>query len=261
MHHGSSTIDAFFLNVKEGVDEMIKFLANEPSVGLFFVQQHAQTSMPYLLDVNDKFGTKIHEVTLHTEDIEDSICSVRSMREYGIPIAEEMIKDINKSILIMSTSQPKRGLICNPSLGCSDKQSSLQESSTSSSGSVGSNRSYLSSVFNSAKLKAAGLRWSQSDVMAKGLKSDHLSSATPLPVIGYPTPTVTDTGTDGLPLPTRPLDDNQLEKTVIPVESLYTHDLSSVLQDYDKFKAEREAKYKEWLRDPKNSSKNDESLE
>lgn len=35
--------------VKEGVDEMIKLLANEPSVGLFFVEQHARTSMPYLL--------------------------------------------------------------------------------------------------------------------------------------------------------------------------------------------------------------------
>ena len=37
--------------MKEGVDDMIKFLANEPSVGLFFVQQHAQTSMPYLLNL------------------------------------------------------------------------------------------------------------------------------------------------------------------------------------------------------------------
>lgn len=37
--------------MKEGVDEMIKYVANEPSVGLYFVQQHAQASMPLLLDV------------------------------------------------------------------------------------------------------------------------------------------------------------------------------------------------------------------
>ncbi|CAL9765443.1 unnamed protein product [Musa acuminata subsp. burmannicoides] len=49
MLHGFARLDGFFLNVKEGVDEMIKLLANEPSVGLFFVEQHAQTSMPYLL--------------------------------------------------------------------------------------------------------------------------------------------------------------------------------------------------------------------
>jgi hypothetical protein len=40
-----------FLCVKDGVDEMIKYVANEPSVGLYFVQQHAQASMPLLLDV------------------------------------------------------------------------------------------------------------------------------------------------------------------------------------------------------------------
>ena len=33
------------------MDEMIKYVANEPSVGLYFVQQHARASMPLLLDV------------------------------------------------------------------------------------------------------------------------------------------------------------------------------------------------------------------
>jgi len=37
--------------VKDGVDVMIKYVANEPSVGLYFVQQHARASMPILLDV------------------------------------------------------------------------------------------------------------------------------------------------------------------------------------------------------------------
>lgn len=52
---------------------------------------------------------KIHEVTLHTEDIEDSIHVVNSMSECGLSIANDMIQDINRSLLIMSTSQPKRG--------------------------------------------------------------------------------------------------------------------------------------------------------
>lgn len=30
------------------------------------------------------------------------------MTEYGTPIVEEMVKDLNKSLLIMSASQPKR---------------------------------------------------------------------------------------------------------------------------------------------------------
>jgi len=52
---------------------------------------------------------KVHEVALHTEDIEDSIYVVRSMTECGLPIADGMIKDISKSLHIMSASQPKRG--------------------------------------------------------------------------------------------------------------------------------------------------------
>lgn len=58
-----------------------------------------------------KVAEKIHEVTLHTEDIEDSICAVRSMAEFGLPIADDMIKDINKSLKIMSKTQPKRGFV------------------------------------------------------------------------------------------------------------------------------------------------------
>lgn len=50
-----------------------------------------------------------HGMTLHTEDLEDSISMVGSMRECGFSIADEMNKDIKKSLLIMSTSQPKKG--------------------------------------------------------------------------------------------------------------------------------------------------------
>jgi len=48
-------------------------------------------------------------VTLHTEDMEDSICAVRSMADFGLPLADDMIKDINRSLQIMSKTQPKRG--------------------------------------------------------------------------------------------------------------------------------------------------------
>ncbi|KAG0476072.1 hypothetical protein HPP92_012913 [Vanilla planifolia] len=113
---GLSAADGF-MNVKEGVDDMIKFLANEPSVGLYFVQKHTHASMPYLLDVRDKIAEKVHEVTLHTEDVEDSIDVVRSMKDFGHFLAEDMISDINKSLLIMSKSQPKKGVNPKPYLG------------------------------------------------------------------------------------------------------------------------------------------------
>ncbi|CAL9757250.1 unnamed protein product [Musa acuminata subsp. burmannicoides] len=241
MHHGSSTFDGFFLDVKEGVDDMIKFLANEPSVGLFFVQQHAQTSMPYLLNLKDKVGEKIHEVTLHTEDIEDSICSVRSMAEYGIPIADEMIKDINRSLHIVSASQPKRGVIRNPSWGGQEDTSGRSIMTAPREGS--SRSSYLSAVFKSTKWKAGGLRWSQTNSMMEDPKSGNpLSSVTPPQAVGSVTPATTDTDGDELPLSSQRLDD----------ESLYVPDTSTVLDDYDKFKSEREAKFEEWLQEAEN---------
>jgi hypothetical protein len=54
---------------------------------------------------------KTHEVTLHTEDMEDSICAVRSMSEFGLPLADDMMKDINLSLQIMAKAQPKRGYV------------------------------------------------------------------------------------------------------------------------------------------------------
>jgi hypothetical protein len=46
--------------VKDGVDGMIEYVANEPSVGLYFVQQHAQAPMPILLDVKVPPLSQIH---------------------------------------------------------------------------------------------------------------------------------------------------------------------------------------------------------
>ncbi|KAG6483661.1 hypothetical protein ZIOFF_060313 [Zingiber officinale] len=60
---------------------------------------------------SDKVRKKIHEVSLHTENMEDSICSVRSMAECGTPIADGMIEDINRSLQLMSASKLNRGCL------------------------------------------------------------------------------------------------------------------------------------------------------
>ncbi|XP_008810366.2 uncharacterized protein LOC103721802 [Phoenix dactylifera] len=255
--HGFSTVDGF-LSVKEGVDEMIKYLANEPSVGLFFVQQHAQTSMPYLLNVKDKVVEEIHEVTLQTEDIEDSIYVVRSMTEYGLPIADEMIKDINKSLHIMSTSQPKRGLIQNPIWGFQAGRASSSTrypfNSNISSGrqSGGSSRNYLSAVFSSAKQKAVGFRWGQPGTVPKGPQSEQpvSSSIPPLSAVNIGAlSSLPDVEGEELPLSSH-LSDDLLDEADAVGESLYSHDMSSMKEIYDKFKSEREVKLEEWLQEP-----------
>ncbi|XP_072975740.1 uncharacterized protein [Typha angustifolia] len=244
----------------EGVDEMIKYLANEPSVGLFFVQEHARGSMPHLLNAKDKVAQKIHEVTLDIEDIEDSISVVRSMAENGFPIADDMLKDIHKSLLIMSTSQPKRG---NPSWGfqVGRSSSSTQDAFNSSTGNSrqggGSSRGYLSSVLNSTKQRAAGVRWSRPDEVPKGDKSKHLMPCIPpqTSVMGSCTiSTPTDAEGDELPLSSHLLD-GHLEESATVAEIFYSPDVLSMIGNYDKFKSEQELKLQDWFQDSQDHTK------
>ncbi|KAH7692718.1 Polyketide synthesis cyclase protein [Dioscorea alata] len=260
--HDLSPVDGF-MDVKEGVDEMIKYLANEPSVGLFFVQQHAQTSMPYLLGVKDKVMEKMHEVALHTEDIEDSIHVVNSMSECGLSIANDMVQDINRSLLIMSTSQPKRGLIQNPLSGFYTDRSSSNWA-TDSDAHAGSNqddsksgRNYISTFFNSAKQKVAGVKWSPPNNKGpfESVKFEpHADSNTSNKI----TTSATDCGTnqnlvnvdvEELPLSSNFVNDKHEEQESC---SRYLRDddgAPAALDTFDKFKSDQEAKLEKWLQE------------
>ncbi|KAJ1267288.1 hypothetical protein BS78_07G044900 [Paspalum vaginatum] len=241
-----------FLRVKDGVDGMIKYVANEPSVGLYFVQQHARASMPILLDVKGKLVEKTHEVTLHTEDMEDSICAVRSMADFGLPLADDMIKDINRSLQIMSKAQPKRGLILNPSWGFqSGKNSGAWNELGASNGS--SSRNYLSSMFNTAKQKASSLRWPQPDFTTKDDSSENSASSAALEssLAGGQCASTPDTDKDEFPISSR-LSDG----TTATNHSLPATDISETAGTYNKFKEEQELKLQEWLRESEEAEDN-----
>ncbi|GAV58938.1 NEP domain-containing protein, partial [Cephalotus follicularis] len=111
--HGFSTVDGF-VEISEGMAEMIKYVANEPSVDVFYVQQHTQNAVHNVISLRNNVAEESRETASHTEDLDDSIAMVRSMKECGLPIADEMIRDIKKSLVVMTTKQPRRGLI-NPS--------------------------------------------------------------------------------------------------------------------------------------------------
>lgn len=256
--HGFSTVDGF-VEITEEMAEMIKYVANEPSVGLFYVQQHTQNAVPNLINLKNNVEEKSRGMTLHTEDLEDSISIVRSMKECGVPIADEMVRDIRKSLAIMSTKQPKKGLIRN------SPSSSFQTGRTSSWGPAAWGRSssvfaqqpdgsggYLSTVIKSAKERASSLKWPQLDSRelrqaAKGgekkILSDHnneaegssTSSSTMAVVIEH----------DELPLSSR---EEAQEEEVDDGSFLSSNELvSSLAEDFDEFRADREAKLEEWL--------------
>ncbi|KAK1571814.1 hypothetical protein Q3G72_023372 [Acer saccharum] len=210
--HGFSTVDGF-MEITESLAEMIKYVANEPSVGLFYIQQHTQSAVPNLVNLKNNVVEKSHETSLHTEDLEDSNTMVSSMKECGFVIADDMIKDIKKSLVLMSTKQPKRGLI-------NRQTSGFQMGKTSPWGSVS---------------------WGRSSVLApQDDEKNESSSSQP------------DMEADELPVSSQVVDEpleeevEGKEETTADASSSH-HNLFSLTENFDDFKADKEAKLEEWL--------------
>lgn len=202
-----SPVDGF-VEISEGLGKMIKSLANEPSVGLFYVQQHTHKAVPNLVNLRNNVVAKSREISLHTEDSEDSITMVKSMKECGFPIVDEMLKDITKSLAIISSKQPKKGLISSSK----SVSGSWGPTSWRSVNDVEKSTNYLSSVFKSAKEKATNLKWAQ-------IETEELPISSPVSI------------------------ENQ-EKDVL-VDDLIAN--LSRAENFDEFKADKEAKFEEWL--------------
>ncbi|KAJ0262342.1 hypothetical protein HA466_0052920 [Hirschfeldia incana] len=167
--HEFSTVDGF-AEINESLAEMIKYIANEPSVGLYYIQQHVRNAAPNVINLNAQVLDKSRETALHTEDSEDSIAMVKSMKECGSLIADGMIGDIKSSLALMSSKQPRRGLILNTGSPWSSRSSSsiATPSTTTMRGSdysqdTSESGSYFTSVFKSAKEKASNIKWPQLD--------------------------------------------------------------------------------------------------
>lgn len=236
--HQLSTGDGF-VEVAECMAGMIKYVANEPSVGLFYIQQHIQNAVPNVVNLKNKVAEKSREMVLHTEDAEDSISVVRSMTEYGHPIADEMIKDIETSLLLVS----KRGSTSSAAFKMGRSSSSwgpmvwTRKPSSSSSTSTSAQQqqqlqdgdgygdgeksvSYLSNVIKSAKDRASNFRWPQMELNELSESKDSSSMA---PQSGID---------DELPLSSQPVDEEEL---------------LSVAEDFNEFTADRKAKLELWL--------------
>ncbi|XP_071689976.1 uncharacterized protein [Rutidosis leptorrhynchoides] len=218
-----SPVDGF-VEISEGLGNMIKSLANEPSVGLFYVQQHTHKSVPNLVNLRNSITAKSREISLHTEDSEDSIKMLRSMKECGFPIVDDMLKDITKSLAIMSSKQPKKGLISSKS-----GSGSWGPATWRGINDVEKSTTYLSSVFRAAKEKTTNLKWAPLDTSES---NDEDKGTNVMERVG-----------EELPISSHTSLGNQ-EKDVL------VHDLISNLsqaENFDEFKADKEAKFEEWL--------------
>ncbi|KAL8538672.1 hypothetical protein ACS0TY_000619 [Phlomoides rotata] len=244
--HEFSPVDGF-AEITENLADMIKFVANEPSVGLFYVQQHTKNATHNIISTKNIIVEKSRETSLHTEDLDDSITMLRSMKECGFPVADEMIKDIKKSLSIISSKQPKRGLKYNSSRGFLGRTSSWspttwgrnpQQESESSSG-------YLSSVFKLTTQRASSFKRPQADSIEESeSKNDDYSAALPS-TSSSPSVTVPEAENEDLlsdEVGRELQEESQLSKSTSHQQFL------SLYENYDEFKADQEAKLEEWLK-------------
>ena len=157
----------------------------------------------------------------------------------------------------MSKTQPKRGLIQNPSWGFqSGKSSETWDDMGATNG--GSSRNYLSSMFNTAKQKASSLGWPQPDFTTKDDGSEKsVSSGAPesSQAGGHGASTPSDAERDELPVSSRLLENNN---RATMSQSLSASDISQMAESYNKFKEEQELKLQEWLREFKEAEDNRE---
>ncbi|KAL9662866.1 hypothetical protein QQ045_027701 [Rhodiola kirilowii] len=252
--HEFSTVDGF-VEINESLADMIKYLANEPSVGLFYVQQHTQNVVPNVIKLKNKISDKSRETALHTEDLEDSIAMVSSMKECGTHIVQGMIGDINKTLAIMSVKEPRRGALKSQGSSFSIGKGTSWDPSTwgrspfSSQQQSGTSGNYISTVFKSAKEKASNLKWPPLDIMDPRPNShDETPSASGLVV---PLTAIRTSSSLSAPecndLPVSSHTENEPQEETNNVDRLPSQDLLLLAEEYDKFKAGREAKLREWL--------------
>ncbi|XP_027772845.1 uncharacterized protein LOC107020264 [Solanum pennellii] len=148
--------------------DMIKFISNDPSVGLFYVQQHTHTAVPNLINLTSKIDGKSRQATLDTADSKDSIVMVRSMKESGFSIANEMMNTLRHSLAVVSETKLRNGSLRRP---CSSyrirKNYPLNPATwgrkTGPEQDGEGNADYISHVFKSSKEKASSFKWPHMD--------------------------------------------------------------------------------------------------
>ncbi|CAN8287207.1 unnamed protein product [Cochlearia groenlandica] len=218
--HEFSTVDGF-VEINESLAEMIKYIANEPSVGLYYIQQHVRNAAPNVLKLNRDVSEKTRETALHTQDLDDSISMVKSMKDCGLPVADEMIKEIKSSLAIMSLKKPKRGVIVNATSTSpwsrSSSNTTIMTRGSDISQENGESSNYFTSVFKSAKEKASNIKWPQLDFKEQKTESN------------------------------LNVESNELKEEEEGVESKGEHIVEST--KFEEFKAGKEESLKAWLGD------------
>lgn len=249
--HGFSPVDGF-VEISNCLAEVIKYVGNESSTGLFFIQHHTQNAVPNVIKLKNNIIDKSHETTLHTEDLEDSVSMVRSMKECGFPIADEMIGDIKKSLVIMTAKHPKGRRLIHQST--SYFQTDRANPAVYSQEGISEMRgNYFSSVFSFSKQKTKTKslnKWPQLDSM--GSVNSNTEKQLMYHSMSLPDASANSTASSQADKPVS----SQVEGESRPEPSDIGDKLLSLSENFDDFKASKQAKLEDWLEGTSNHGEN-----
>eukprot|EP00850_Spirogloea_muscicola_P009012 SM000049S16783 [mRNA] locus=s49:606185:607763:- [translate_table: standard] len=101
--------------VYDKLADILKQLANEPSVGLYYVQQHALKATPAVVALRDTVRGTTAEAVYATEDVRAAATSVRTMKGVGPPTIDAMLARIqNCEVLRLSPKPGGSSIAANP---------------------------------------------------------------------------------------------------------------------------------------------------
>eukprot|EP00249_Psilotum_nudum_P005882 c19302_g1_i2 orf=573-1784(+) len=95
--------------VHEALTETIKQVANEPSIGLYFVQQHVHKAVPALLVLKTEVLDMTADAELCAANAKDALNTIKTMKDCGPPLIHQMINTINSASSLMPTLHQSRG--------------------------------------------------------------------------------------------------------------------------------------------------------
>lgn len=98
-------------HVHDSMTETLKQVVNEPSVGLYFVQEHVHKAVPTVLGLNAQLEEMTGDAELATADAKDCLSSLQTMKECGPPVIEHMIKVLNSASNTIPVRRSMRGSV------------------------------------------------------------------------------------------------------------------------------------------------------
>ncbi|MCO5611088.1 hypothetical protein L7F22_065338 [Adiantum nelumboides] len=95
--------------VGQALVKAMKIVVSEPSVGLYFEQQHVHKVVPSFLNVKHQITEATTSADLATTNVKDSLSCIKSMKDCGPLVIEQMIKSLQTASTQIPTNCQSRG--------------------------------------------------------------------------------------------------------------------------------------------------------